>query len=301
MNITLRDRIRKRREEDDDDMMLFILPALSLLESNRGGQKKQRHSPEESGEEEVRQLLQGHVKNYLVAFRMEPWIFSYLADYLHRNKLVPDTRIKVEEKLGFFLYMLNHNSSYEDLQIKIHHSNDTFHRHINHFFRNVLPGLAREFLKPPNPNQVHPKIATNPRYYPFFRNCLGAIDGTHIPISIASENSAPFRNRKNTLSINVMIACDFDLKITFVSSGWEGSATDSRVLRSAMSKGFEVPPGKFYLVDGGYANTSSFLAPYRGVRYHLKEFGPGHRRPQNSKELFNHRHALLRNHVERTL
>ena len=46
-----------------------------------------------------------------------------------------------------------------------------------------------------------------------------------------------------------MIACDFDLKITFVSSGWEGSATDSRVLRSAMSKGFEVPPGKFYLVD----------------------------------------------------
>ena len=98
-----------------------------------------------------------------------------------------------------------------------------------------------------------------------------------------------------------MNACDFDLKITFVSSGWEGSATDSRVLRSAMSKGFEVPPGKFYLVDEGYANTSSFLAPYRGVRYHLKEFGPGHGRPQNSKELFNHRHALLRNHVERTL
>jgi hypothetical protein len=98
-----------------------------------------------------------------------------------------------------------------------------------------------------------------------------------------------------------MIACDFDLKITFVSSGWEGSATDSRVLRSAMSKGFEVPPGNFYLVDGGYANTSYFLAPYPGVRYQLKEFGLAHRRPQNSKELFNHRHALLRNHVERTL
>jgi len=74
-----------------------------------------------------------------------------------------------------------------------------------------------------------------------------------LPISIASEKAEHFRNRKNTLSINVMIACDFDLKITLVSSGWEGSATDCRVLRSAMSKGFEVPPGKFYLVDGGYA------------------------------------------------
>ena len=62
-----------------------------------------------------------------------------------------------------------------------------------------------------------------------------------------------------------------------------------------------MPPGKFYLVDGRYANTCSFLAPYRGVRYHLKEFGPGHGRPQNSKEVFNHRHTLLRNHVERTL
>ena len=98
-----------------------------------------------------------------------------------------------------------------------------------------------------------------------------------------------------------MVACDFDLNITFVSSGWEGSTTDSRVLRSAMSKGFQVPPGKLYLVDGGYANTPSFLAPYRGARYHLKEFGAGHRRPQNPKELFNHRHALLRNHVERAL
>jgi hypothetical protein len=68
-----------------------------------------------------------------------------------------------------------------------------------------------------------------------------------------------------------------------------------------MSKGFQVPPEKFYLVDGGYANTISFLAPYRGVRYHLKEFGAGHRRPQNPKELFNHRHSLLRNHVERAL
>jgi hypothetical protein len=98
-----------------------------------------------------------------------------------------------------------------------------------------------------------------------------------------------------------MVACDFNLNITFVSNGWEGSATDLRVLRSAMSKSFQVLPGKFYLVDGGYANTPSFLAPYRGVRYHLKEFGSGCWKPQNSKELFNHCHTVLRNHVERAL
>lgn len=302
MSISLRDRIRKRREEEDDDMMIFIFPALYLMGSTRGeGQKKKRHTSNETGEVKVRRLLEGHVKNCQVTFRMEPHIFRELATYLRRRRIIVDTRITVEEKLGFFLYMLSRNASYQDLQVYFGHSNDTFHHHINHFFNKVILVLSRCFIQPPDPNQVHQKIQDNPRFYPFFKNCLGAIDGTHIPIFISPEKHSPFRNRKGTLSINVMVACDFDLNITFVSSGWEGSATDSRVLRSAMSKGFQVPPGKFYLVDGGYANTPSFLAPYRGARYHLKEFGAGHRRPQNPKELFNHRHTLLRNHVERAL
>ncbi|XP_072147857.1 uncharacterized protein [Setaria viridis] len=302
MSISLRDCIRKRREEKDDERMMFIFPTLYLMGFAReGGVKKKRHTSEETGEVKVRRLLEGYVKNCQVTFRMEPHIFKEVATYLRRKRFIVDTRITVEEKLGFFLYMLSRNASYEDLAVTFGHSNDTFHCHINHFFNKVIPTLSRRFLQSPNPNQVHPKILENPRYYPFFKNCLGAIDGTHIPVSISPEKHSPFKNRKGTLSINMMVACDFDLNITFISSGWEGSVTDSRVLRSAMSKDFQVPPSKFYLVDGGYANIPSFLAPYRGVRYHLKEFGARHRRPQNSKELFNHHHALLRNHVERTL
>jgi hypothetical protein len=137
----------------------------------------------------------------------------------------------------------------------------------------------------------------------YLQNCIGAIDGTHIPITIAQDKAPPYRNRKGTLSQNVMCACDFDLNFTFISCGWEGSASDAGVLRSARSKGFHVPVGKFYLVDGGYANTPSFVAPYRGVRYHLSEFrrrGSSQRNQYaNYKELFNHRHAQLRNHIER--
>jgi hypothetical protein len=33
----------------------------------------------------------------------------------------------------------------------------------------------------------------------------------------------------------------------------------------------------------------------------LKEFGHGHQRPRNYKELFNHRHALLWNHIDRAI
>jgi len=46
------------------------------------------------------------------------------------------------------------------------------------------------------------------------QNCIGAIDGTHIPITIAQEKAPPYRNRKGTLSQNVMCTGDFDLKFT---------------------------------------------------------------------------------------
>ncbi len=41
------------------------------------------------------------------------------------------------------------------------------------------------------------------------------------------------------------------------------------------------------------------LTPYRGVRYHLKEWGRANERPQNKEELFNLRHSSRRNVIER--
>jgi hypothetical protein len=54
--------------------------------------------------------------------------------------------------------------------------------------------------------------------------------------------------------------------------------------------------GKFYLVDAGYGAKPGFLPPFRGVRYHLNEWG--NNSVQNEKELFNHRHSSLRVTVE---
>ena len=169
MPMTIRDHIRKRRDEEDDDMMLFILPALYLMGSRGGGEKVKRHTSILTGKEKVRELLEGHVKNCKVAFRMEPRIFSSLANYLRTNHLVPDTRIEVEEKLAFFLYMLSHNASYEDLQGQFGHSNDSYHRHMKHFFDQVVPTLSNRFLKLPSPNQVHYKIQSDSRFYPYFK------------------------------------------------------------------------------------------------------------------------------------
>ncbi|XP_020407825.1 putative nuclease HARBI1 [Zea mays] len=288
-------------EEDDDELFFVILPAIIPYLSE---EKRPIHTSSLTGAKKVKEILEGHESWCKSEFRMEKEIFKATSNFLRRENLLRDTRgVSVEEQLGMFMYMISHNASNQMLQKAFQHSGETIHRKISEVFE-IVPILTQRFVKLPSSVQTHARIATDSRFMPFFQNCLGAIDGTHVPITIAEDRAPPYRNRKGTLSHNVMVVCDFDLNFTFVSCEWEGSASDAGVLRSAISKGFSVPEGKFYLVDGGYANTPSYIAPYRGVRYHLSQF----RRSRSSqsgyanyKELFNHRHAILRNHIERAI
>jgi hypothetical protein len=139
------------------------------------------------------------------------------------------------------------------------------------------------------------------RFFPFFENCIGAIDGTLIPAVINAAEQGPFRDRKGDISQNILAAVDFDMLYTYTLVGWEGSAHDQSVLNDAvLKKGFPIIPGRYYLADAGFRLTEYALVPYRGVRYHLKEWRQGNQRPQNAKELFNLRHSLVRNVIERT-
>jgi hypothetical protein len=116
------------------------------------------------------------------------------------------------------------------------------------------------------------RITDNPKYTPYFDDCIGALDGTHIAAHISREEQARYRNRKGTLSQNVLAVCDFNMQFVYVLPGWEGSAHDGRVLSDAQLRyGFTTPKGKYWLGDAGYGNSEFIMSPYRGVRYHLKE------------------------------
>jgi len=76
-----------------------------------------------------------------------------------------------------------------------------------------------------------------------------------------------------------------------------------------------IPEGKYYIADAGFGICNALLVPYRGICYHLAEWGQAHLRyvhtmvifkisyficrPANKEELYNLQHSSARNIVER--
>ena len=77
---------------------------------------------------------------------------------------------------------------------------------------------------------------------------MGALDGTYIKVSVPEIDKARNRTRKGEIATNVLGVCNRNMEFIFVLPGWEGSASDSRVLRDAISRpnGLRVPNGKAY-------------------------------------------------------
>nr|XP_020164043.2 putative nuclease HARBI1 [Aegilops tauschii subsp. strangulata] len=94
-------------------------------------------------------------------------------------------------------------------------------------------------------------------------------DGTHVTARFPRSQSTAYRGRKHYTSQNVLAAVDFDLKFTYVLAGWEGSAHDANILTDSMSRpdGINIPDGKFYLGDAGYACRPGILPPFRKTRH----------------------------------
>ncbi|CAA0826455.1 Unknown protein [Striga hermonthica] len=106
-------------------------------------------------------------------------------------------------------------------------------------------------------------------------DCIGAIDGTIIPAWVPEGQQGSYRCRKGYLAQNVMLACDFDLKFTFALAGWEGSTNDARIFNQTLSD------------------------PRYNFPYPPPEWLGSNQLPGNARELFNRRHATVRNVIER--
>ena len=97
-----------------------------------------------------------------------------------------------------------------------------------------------------------------------FPRVLLVVDGTHIKVQSPGSNDAEwYRNRKGYFSINVMVACDHQLRIRNIVSRWPGSANDMIVfMNSALKYQFEHGMQNCLILgDSGYTIEKFFMIP----------------------------------------
>jgi hypothetical protein len=217
-----------------------------------------------------------------------------------KSNLQPTKYVTTREQLGIFLYAVTRDLM-RKLAERFQRSTETIQRIYHKVMRAFL---SKDFYKlniqsPTILTPISNYIKDNLTFFPWFKDCVGAIDGTHIPISPPDSKKANYRNCKGFLSQNFLAVCDFEMRFTDGLCGWEGSVADSTLWIEAMRSGaVSVPDNKYLLGDAGFPNCDKCLTPYRGVRYHLQEWKRDNRGPQNAKELFNLRHSKLRSIIE---
>jgi hypothetical protein len=94
------------------------------------------------------------------------------------------------------------------------------------------------------------------------------MDGCHIAMRVPLAQQKNYFNRKNFISTNVLLCCNFDLMITYCLAGVEGSTHDSAVLDYAKERSFLIPNNCVLLADAGYAlDYNRVLTPYRSSNF----------------------------------
>uniref|UniRef100_UPI00398EA4E4 putative nuclease HARBI1 n=1 Tax=Pristiophorus japonicus TaxID=55135 RepID=UPI00398EA4E4 len=106
-----------------------------------------------------------------------------------------------------------------------------------------------------------------------FPKVIAAVDGTHVALKALVGNVVRFINRKGYHSLNIMIACDAQLRILSVNAGHCGSSHDSFVLQHSNLYGAlnKLPPGSAWILgDKGYP-LKTWLIPYRRTNNEAQE------------------------------
>jgi hypothetical protein len=139
-------------------------------------------------------------------------------------------------------------------------------------FFSSAPFYNRHVHLPPEDAPIPPEILDNAKFYPFFKDALGTINGTHINCCATAAMWQAARDRKGDVTQNCLAICSFDMKFYYIFSGWEGSVVNSTMFYNACVTDLCVPPGRYYLVDAGFPVCKALIIPKQGVRYHLAEW-----------------------------
>ncbi|CAL1368577.1 unnamed protein product [Linum trigynum] len=143
--------------------------------------------------------------------------------------------------VAFFLQTLAHCMRNRTIKATFLRSGETISRHFHEVLRAVLH-IGSDYIK----ESTQVLSSGDAEKWKWFQGAVGALDEIFLPLTVPAEDESRYQSRKGKISTNVLVVCDANLRFTYVLPGWEGSASDSRMLRDALSRenGLKVPKSR---------------------------------------------------------
>ncbi|XP_055910547.1 putative nuclease HARBI1 [Eupeodes corollae] len=125
---------------------------------------------------------------------------------------------------------------------------------------------------------------------------IGVVDGTHIKILAPKKaDQHMYYNRKGYFSLNVMLVCDYRMRIRYADARHAGASHDSLVwnsseLRGTLQRKYDGGERSTWLLgDAGYPLEPFLITPFRSPEVSSRQ------------SLFNTKHSKTRNIIERSI
>ncbi|KAH6796886.1 hypothetical protein C2S52_021440 [Perilla frutescens var. hirtella] len=120
----------------------------------------------------------------------------------------------VDEQVAIFLYILAHHQKNRTMKTNFLRSGETISRYFNKVLNAVLR-LQGHLLKAHSPVR---EDSTDEKWK-WFKNCIGALDGTYIEVKVPEVDKPRYRNRKGHTATNVLGVCSQEMQFIYVLAG----------------------------------------------------------------------------------
>ncbi len=172
-------------------MLIYCICAAAMaaaLAASGESIRQPYHTSALTGEAWVKELISGHPDRIYHELGMKLEVFIPFVMELRCCGLKDGRLISVEEQAAIFLYMSVTGLRLRHVAERFQHSHET----ISLYFRKVLFTVtsAQFYSKyvhlPTVGDPVPTHILDNPKFFPYFKDCDGAFDGTHIAATAAA-------------------------------------------------------------------------------------------------------------------